>query len=389
MSVQVKTAQSTWASRFDELHERAMEQTGQGDFGDTDYHEGLRTLLAALDDSPPPEGPKRAAVEGQVMAQLVSRLHTRAQWQANPGYRDRNIPAPLIVMGVPRTGTTALHNLLSQDPQFQGIEKWLTGAPIVRPPRDTWEDHPQYRAVAAAVARMGEIAPDVMKAHGVYAHEVDECLLPMAQSFTSNWFPSQQDIPLYDRWLLDADETGSFRRYKDILRLIGLNDSRRWLLKNPSHVFGVEAMLAVFPDAIVVQTHRHPAASLASLVNLLDNIMRAYTGEGIDRPRRLARETAFWAEAMRRTMAVQDYTPDRIINIFQPDIRRDPLGVVRQIYEKGGLHLSADAETAMRTWAARNAENTEGGHSYAKIEEEGPIMDAFGPYIERYIEGRQ
>lgn len=374
----------SWAERRAELHERASAQSGGlTDFGDEAYHEGLDVLLAALDERAP-QGNKALAAEGLIVSGLAARLHTQAQWCVNPSYRDREIPAPLIVIGVPRTGTTALHNLLSCDSQFQGIEKWLCAAPLVRPGRDTWDANPQYQASVAATEQMFAIAPDVMKAHGIRADEVDECLVPMAQSFCSNWFPSQLDIPAYDRWLVGADETHSFCRYKDILRLVGLNDNRTWLLKNPSHVFGIEAMLAVFPDARVVQTHRHPSASLASLINLLDNVMRGYTGEGIDRQQRLARETAFWGEAVRRSMALQDRFPGRVVNVRQKDIRRDPLGVVRRIYGEMGLSLSADAEVAMTAWAARNADSTEGGHSYARIEEEGPILDAFADYIVRY-----
>ena len=375
---------NTWASRFEELHDKAMAQTGLSDFGGDDYHAGLRVLLESMDDTVPLGSPQQPAAEGLVTGVLASRLQTQAQWTANPAFRDRSITAPLIVIGVPRTGTTALHNLLSQDPQFQGIEKWLTGAPQVRPARETWDSHAQYVACEAAANQMFAIAPEVMRAHGVRADEVDECLLPMAQSFTSNLFPSQFALPLYDEWLVKADETASYQRYKDVLRLVGLNDDRRWLIKNPSHAFGIEAMLAVFPDACVVQTHRHPAASLASLVNLLANIMRAYTGEDIDRKFRLRRETRFWAEAVRRAMALQDRYPDRFVNVIQSDIRHDPLGVVRAIYGKFGLTLSTDAEAAMVKWATRNQEHAAQGHGYGKILNDGPIVEAFAPYIERY-----
>jgi hypothetical protein len=377
-------AGAQWTSRVDDLHEQARTQTGLKDFGDTTYQDGLKALLLALDANPPIGPGKIATAESLIVAALAARLHTQAQWQANPSFKLREIVAPLIVIGVPRTGTTALHNLLSQDPQFQGIEKWLTAAPIVRPPRTEWDAHPQYQASAEAVEKMISVAPEVMQAHGVMAEEVDECLVPMAQDFTSNWFPSQMDIPLYDHWLLEADETAAFLRYKDVLQLVGLNDERRWLLKNPSHVFGVEAMLAVFPDACVVQTHRHPAASLASLVNILANIIRLYTGEEIDRPARLARETAFWAEAVRRTIKIQDRFPDRFVNVMQPDIRRDPIGVVRKIYKHFGLLLSAEAETAMLAWSTKNAAKSDGGHNYATIDEQGPINEAFAPYIARY-----
>lgn len=372
------------ANRFDELHALASVRSGGlSDFGDTDYHAGLCVLLAALDADPMGEA-AQAATESVLVDPLIARLTTEAQWQANPCYRDREISRPLIVVGIPRTGTTALHNLLSQDPQFQGIEKWLCDGPMVRPAEAERDAHPQYQACAARVEQMFAIAPEVMKAHGVLASDVDECLVPMAQSFTSNWFPSNLDVPAYDRWFFGADETPSFRRYKDMLRLVGLNDDRPWLLKNPSHVFGIDALLAVFPDACIVQTHRDPVASLASLVNILGNIMIAYTGQDIDRPRRLARETAFWAEAMQRTMAAQDRQPERFVNIFQHDIRRDPLGVVRSIYSKFGLALSADAEQRMTGWAARNAQQAGEGHQYEKIADPSAIREAFGAYLERY-----
>ncbi|WP_176141707.1 sulfotransferase family protein [Sphingopyxis flava] len=372
-----------WQSRFDELHRRAAEQAGLSDFGDTGYHEGLRILLESLDEEGI-AGRKAAVAEAVILATLVARLQTESQWRAHSDYRTRTIATPVIVIGVPRTGTTALHNLLSQDPQFQGIEKLICDAPLVRPPRKAWSNHPQYQASVAMVEQMTAIAPQAMIAHGIQPDDVDECLLPMAQSFCSNTFPSQFDLPLYDRWLMAADETPSYSRYKDVLRLVGLNDDRRWLLKNPSHVFGIDALLAVFPDACVVQTHRHPAASLASLASLLDSLMTGLTGESIDRERRLRREAAFWAEGVRRTMAAQDRYPDRFVNVLQKDIRSDPLGVVRAIYTKFGLTLSAEAEAAMGGWAESSKEGGSEGHSYGKIRHDSSLLEAFASYIQRY-----
>lgn len=372
-----------WQSRFDELHRQAAARTGCSDFGDDSYHGGLRVLLESLDEEGV-SGGKAAMIEGVIVATLVSRLQTEAQWKAHPEYKSREIPAPVVVIGVPRTGTTALHNLLSQDPQFQGIERWICDAPLVRPSRDAWRDHPQYQASAALYDQFLAVAPEAMVAHGVKPDDVDECLLPMSQSFCSNTFPSQLDLPLYDRWLMQADETPSYRRYKDVLRLVGLHDDRRWLLKNPSHVFGIDALLAVFPDACVVQTHRHPAASLASLVSLLGSFMAGLTGEPLDRERRLQREAAFWAEGVRRTMAAQDRHPDRFVNVLQGEIRRDPLGVVQSIYRKFGIELSPEAKGTMETWASANTENAAQAHAYERIAKDSPLVAPFAAYIERY-----
>ncbi|HEY6870638.1 MAG TPA: sulfotransferase [Novosphingobium sp.] len=373
----------TWQERFEDLHRQAAAQAGYDDFGDTGYHEGLRVMLASLDEEQP-TGAAAAMAEGIIVTALVARLKTEQQWRAHPEYRTREIPAPVIVIGVPRTGTTALHNLLSRDPQFQGIEKWICEAPQVRPPRSTWPDNPDHRACVAAVERLMTIAPQMMVAHGIQPDDVDECLIPMTQDFTTNCFPSQMDLGLYDRWLMTADETPSYRRYKDVLRLVGLNDDRRWLLKNPSHVFGIDALLAVFPDACVVQTHRHPASSLASLASLLNSIVLAFTGAPIDRERRLKREAAFWAEGVRRTMAAQDRQPERFVNVLQGDIRKDPLGVVRTIYGKFGLTLSDEAEAAMRAFSDQNAEAAGEGHSYERVERDDPLLAPFAAYIERY-----
>jgi len=128
----LKMASAQWTSRVDDLHEQARTQTGLKDFGDTTYQDGLKALLLALDANPPIGPGKIATAESLIVAALAARLHTQAQWQANPSFKLREIVAPLIVIGVPRTGTTALHNLLSQDPQFQGIEIPI-GCSAIRP----------------------------------------------------------------------------------------------------------------------------------------------------------------------------------------------------------------------------------------------------------------
>lgn len=382
------TTTTSWQDRFGDLHRQAEERAGLGegvepDFGDTRYHEGLRTLLRSLDE----EGIGGGAgmmMEIFIVAALVSRLRTEADWKKHPEFRDKAVTAPVVVIGMPRTGTTALHNLLSQDAQFQGLERWLCDAPIVRPDRAAWAAHPQYQASEAMYEQFLAVAPDAMVAHGVKPDDVDECLLPMTQSFMSNAFPSQADLPTYDRWLMQADETASYARFKDMLRLVGLNDDRRWLLKNPSHVFGIDALLAVFPDACVVQTHRHPAAALASVVSLIGSFYDGLAGEPMDRQRRLQREATFWAEGVRRTMAAQDRHPDRFVNVKQGTIRRDPLGVVQAIYDKFDLTLSPEAKAAMEGWATANAEQSGQGHDYAKISSDDPVLAPFAAYVERY-----
>jgi|KBSSwiStaDraftv2_1062776.scaffolds.fasta_scaffold15601_3 hypothetical protein len=373
-----------WTERFDALHAAASAATGRTDFGDPRYHDGLRVLLRALDANPPATPVAEASATGLIVGALAGRLTTEAGWAQNPQALAERIERPLIVIGLPRTGTTALHQLLSQDPQFQGIERWLTGAPMVRPPRDGWEAHPQYQAVVQRIAAMAQAAPQVVAAHSPHADDVDECLLPMAQSFVCNWFASNLDVPDYDAWFRAQDETPSFERYREVLKLVGLGDSRRWLLKNPSHVFGVEALLNAFPDACVVQTHRHPAEAIASLMSLLGGIRDLMNGAPIDRAALLARETSFWAAGAARSIAAQDRHPGRFVNVTQAEIRQDPLAVVRRIYAHFDIPMSSEAEARFQAWAAANPPDGRSGHAYDAVPDAPAIAETFRLYIARY-----
>ncbi|MEZ5708302.1 MAG: sulfotransferase [Blastomonas sp.] len=372
-----------YRDRFDEMHAAAVAATGHDDFGDTRYEEGMRVLLDALDDNPPGGAAAQASADGVISGALSARLITQAGWNANPDYASQPVERPLIVIGLPRTGTTALHQLLSMDPQFQGFERWLTGNPMVRPPRDQWETHPAYQACVQRIEAMRAMAPEIMAAHSTDADEVDECLMPMAQSFVCNWFASNIDVPQYDAWFRNADETPSFLRYREVLKLVGLNDARRWLLKNPSHVFGIDALLNAFPDACIVQTHRHPAASMSSLMSLLGGIRELMTGEPVDRERLLAREAGFWAEGARRSMAAAERLPDRFCHVRQEEIRQDPMKVIEKIYGHFGIPMSAEAEKRFQAWAGNNPPDARSSHSYRQVERES-IAPLFADYIARF-----
>jgi len=369
--------------RFDELHAAASKAIGHDDFGDCDYHAGLRMLLASVDAGSLNAG-KAALAEHTIVGILSSRLITQTSWNTHPEWRGRQVDRPLIVIGVPRTGTTALHQLLSLDPQFQGIERWLMWGPLARPPRETWQDHPQYLATVAAIEQAHAAAPEVMAAHGTGADDMDECLTPMAQSFVSNFFPSMLEVEDYDAWFQQQDEMPSYRRFANMLRLIGREDDRRWLLKNPSHLFGIEALLKIFPDACVVQTHRHPAQAVASLTNLLAGFREMAGGTPVDRDAMQTREIDFWAAATRRGMAAQDRQPKRFVNVLQHETRANPLGVVERIYQHFGLDLSDEAERKMRIWAADNPPGGQSGHAYRPVDSQDYLVESFAPYIEHY-----
>lgn len=370
----------------EDLHRDAARLTGLSDFGATDYRVGLKVLLAALDSDPKLTLVGRQFAYGTLRSTLTARLHTQRGWTARPECLARSIHRPLVITGIPRTGTTALHKLLSMDAQFQGLEHWLTETPMVRPLRSTWAGHPAFEASVASLEAFFTMMPEMRKAHDIVAEEVDECLEVLRQSFVSNRFPSSVFLPSYDRWFLQQEETASYRRYADILRLVGANDDRRWLLKNPGHVAQIEALLTVFPDACVVQTHRDPVKAIPSLCSTLHMARRMFEGEAA-RPEVLGpRECAYWQRAVERTEQVRRLRPAQFCDVDHRRFHLDPLGIVREIYAHFDLTLSAQAERSMQGWIERDRARAQDEHRYT-VEgygvSEKQIRDAFAAYRER------
>ena len=159
-----------------------------------------------------------------------------------------SIERPIFVTGLPRTGTTAIHRLLTADPRHQGLELWLAEFPQPRPPRETWSQNPVFQQIDAQFAKAHEENPDYTGLHYMTADEVEECWQLLRQSLHSVSYETLAHLPTYSQWLAEQDWTKPYRRHRKNLQLIGLNDAeKRWVLKNPSHLFALDALFADLP----------------------------------------------------------------------------------------------------------------------------------------------
>jgi hypothetical protein len=350
----------------DALHAAATQTTGGlTDFGAPDYLPGLRALLASMDADTRFNDIGRQFGMGNVVGTLAARLYTERGWKQRPDFNGVAIRRPLVITGIPRTGTTALHKLLSMDPQFQGLEHWLTEAPQVRPPRDTWESNPAYRASVAGLETYFTIMPEMRLAHDIVADEVDECLEVLRQGFISNRFGSGMNVPSYDQWFQGQDELPSYRRFVDVLRLVGADEpGKRWLLKNPGHVAQIDCLFEVLPDACVIQTHRDPVKAIPSLCSTLHMARRMFEGDAARADVIGPREIEYWAQAMEKTDRARQRRPDQFHDVDQRDIHRDPMGVIRTIYDRFDLTLSDAATAAMQCWIDASPTTRHGEHRY-------------------------
>jgi Sulfotransferase family len=344
----------------------ASTATGLTDFGDDDFSPGLDLFLDCLDRETLLSDGGRDMTMGQIKMFLTSRLHSEQGWKSRPDALRHPISAPLIITGIVRSGTTALHKLLSMDPQFQGLEHWLTRAPQVRPPRETWATNPAYRQAAGVVDAMIDGAPEMRVDHMMSAAEVEESIFLLPQTFVCNMFPSQWNIPTYDAWYREQDETPSYARFAKNLQLIGANaPDRRWLLKNPTDLFAMGAVLNVFPDAMIVQTHRDPLQAVPSVTNLIAAARRLFEGAQSDPAAVGKRETEFWALALARAAEARGRTRIPVFDVEFSDIIRDLLGVVQAIYTHFGLTLTQVGEAAMRDWLAGHPRQSVTLHRFA------------------------
>ena len=374
-----------------QLHDAAAAQIdGWSDFGAGDYRRGLEVLLHSMDYDPRwSEDGRRRGWLG-LASVLAARGHAVRAMAQTPGWDARPITAPIFITGVPRTGTTALHKLLAVDPQFQGLQTWITGAPQPRPPRHTWEANPRFqRSVAELEARHRE-KPAALAAHAMAAEEVDECCLILRQGFVSNLFTCGWSAQSYDLWRREASEAHCYAHFERVLRLIGSNEpDKRWLLKNPGHIENLDTLFAQFPDAKVIQTHRDPAKAIPSLCALLiGNHALFEDGRVEERAWQMGLvETDKWARAIRRAEPVRQAHSGQVLDVIHSDFHRDPMGTVERIYTFAGLTLNDEVRAGMALRIEEKPELAHGPHRYSLEDfglSAGLVHEAFGDYVERF-----
>jgi hypothetical protein len=353
------TSARTDVGGFDELHASASRLTGLDDFGGgDDYADGLRVLLRsyAQEAGLTPAGSKRT--RGLLRGALVSRLLAEAAWREFPQHAGVTIERPVFVTGLPRTGTTALHRLLTADPAHQGPELWLTEIPQPRPPRAEWESHPIFLALRDAYGSV-----DFAGVHHMGPEQVEECWRLLCQSMTSVSFECTAHIPGYSAWLDSHDWTAAYARHRRNLQLIGLHDrGRRWVLKNPSHLFALDALFAAYPDAVVIQTHRDPGTVIASVCSLNERASAGWStvfaGPVVGQA-----QLSLWSRGLRRFRADRArHDPSRFIDVRHADLAGDPMGTIEMIYERLGSRLSGPARIAVREAILRGTPKP--AHSY-------------------------
>jgi hypothetical protein len=387
-------APASFADSRDALHEEARKATGLDDFGDPSYQEGLAILLESLDEDENLSPLGRGIYRGQLVNILATRLRVEARLKDRPDVLDIEVRRPIVITGLVRTGSTALHCLMGQDPGIQKLEYWLAAEPQPRPPRDTWAAHPDFETARKELDFLYDTTPDLMAVHEMKADWPEECRHILQQCFTDDRFETSATLPRYNEWYHGTPHPETYRRHKMLIQLIGSTDpERRWLLKYPVHLRQLGALFDVYPDACIVQTHRDPRTVMASYASFISKIRRMHQRE-VDTAYIAREQMESWAHAAEAGMRFRDEQGEaQFLDLQFRDFMADPIGSVKHIYAHFDQTLSPEGEKQLQAWQDEHPQGKHGQHTYEKKEigvSEEEILERFAEYMKRYdLEGER
>ena len=379
-----------FAEAEESLHDEAISIAGSDDFGQPSYLEGFRVLLDAYQREARFNENGRRGARRMLRDTLVQRLRCETQWKAQPHILETSIERPLVICGLVRTGSTALHYLMGQDPALQVLQYWLAGSPRPRPARERWNQEPDFIRARDEIEAMYAADPSLKSIHFMMPDGPEECRHLLMQEFTDDSFEANAHVPTYWEWLRQADMLTAYQRHRDLLKLIGSTDSTRpWLLKYPVHMRFLSTFLEVYPDACVILTHRHPLQVLPSYVSLIAGF-RALNENQIDRVDIAHRQLELWADAANELVRLRKRRGEaQFYDVYFDDFMADPVECVGRIHRHFGREMGPDSVKALNAWQLQNPQHKHGRHEYATAPEDvglsrNQILDRFANYLEYF-----
>ena len=367
----------------------ACRRAGIARFGHPDMAEPLRVYLRALDEEASLSALGRGAAHWDVLRLLGNVLRMDQEEAANPMIATQPIARPVFVLGLPRSGTSFLHNLIATDPAILAPRCWQTMHPWPIDPPGAPDRRP---AIADRQLRaFARIAPEFPGLHPLRGCSTQECTDITAHSFRSLRFDTLHEIPSYRAWLDATGHAEAYRFHRRFLRHLqaqaapGEGCLGRWVLKSPDHVFALAAIREEYPDAHLVFVHRDPLKVMASVARLTE-VLRAPFTRQLDRVAIGAQVTRHWLGATAAMMAHED-DPARTTHIQYRALIADPVGTARLIYERTGMDFNERVAAGMAA-QFRAAPNGGYGHPAYRWADHGLdpacLAEQFRPYLEHF-----
>jgi hypothetical protein len=367
---------------------------GLSNFGDDLHRQPLERLLYSLEQEARLNDIGAAVLRQRVVDILATRLRVQAYLQRYPEIRDEEISAPLVIVGLPRTGTTMLHRTIAADHRMYAPLWYETRFPC---PSLDWNPAGQDQRVSdgkAEIKAMVDANPDLLSVHPMDAMGPDEDIMLLEQSFYSFTIQSFARLPSFDAWIEAQDHTPGYEYLKLLLKFLQWQKKRtgqqaqRWTLKAPHHLHYMDLIFKVFPDASVVQSHRDPLETIPSLASMISEIWMIYS-DHVD-PHEVGRQwSRKFASGMNHTMDVRKQVGEgRFLDLWFQDTVSQPLVEIQKVYDFIGMDFTAQAKTEMQKWQDFNRRELRPSHAYT-LEQfgftEAGLAEQFSRYRQRFI----
>ena len=352
----------------DEILGEAMRRVGLSDFGDDAWREGYQVFLGALESEARLHFIGRVLARSDVLNWLENRLQMTDARKRHPEIEQQPIERPLFITGLPRTGTSILHDLLGHDPGARVPRAWEVRHPCPPPERASYETDERIARADEEVRLWSEIVPEYDSMHELGARLPVECIQLTAHEFRSDELSGRHLVPSYAGWLAGADLVPAYAFHRQMLKLLQWRaPGQHWVLKAPSHLGALDALLAVYPDARIIWTHRDPLTVMASVASILfstawvrsdavdaDQVLGWFTGETC-------------AALLAAGSAVRDRADvdaSQFCDVRYADLALDPGKTIAGIYDHFGIAFDARAEAAIRRAIQAKPQDRHGRHRY-------------------------
>lgn len=372
----------------DELEEGARNATGLDDFGSPYYREGLERTVEALNTEAELNDIGRVIQHATISNALIQRLKIEDTYKQHPDIDKEVIAGPVFVIGLPRTGTTALSQLVAADPQFRSLRMWESQQPTPPPEAATQYTDPRIAQAEAGTQMLYEMFPLMKALYHSEATAATECQDLMGMSFRTFHFDGVVRVPSYLAWLMDCDMGETYTFHRKVLKLLQWHcKPNLWHLKTPVHVFALDALLAAYPDAKFMWSHRDPANVMASVCSLIKYV-RSWSSDRDDAEELGAEQLASWREGIRRAMEFRERVGDeRFTDVSFADLQNNPVGTLERAYQKLGLTFSDATVRSVEQWAQGHKPGAHGVHEYALADyglTPEQVRTSFADYLATY-----
>jgi hypothetical protein len=347
----------------------AREETGLSDFGPDDFRTPLSLLMNSLENEANLTFIGRVLARQDVLVFLKNRLQIVDTLKQHPEIERQEIKEPLFILGPARSGTSILHELLTQDPRHRTLRSWEARYPCPPPEEATYETDPRIAQADRDLSLWPKLVPDYRAMHEMGAQIPTECGDITANAFLGDRFPALHQVPSYAAGIAQLDMLPAYQIHKQILQILQFKVKReRWLLKAPAHMNWLSTLFQVYPDARIIQTHRDPLQIMGSSVSLISAILwmrtKAVDPEGV----KLAFGPAYYEPQLYNVMRQRDegeVPAEQFFDVRFQDMMETPFETIRSVYDYFGWDCTQEAESLMRSYLDHKPRGKFGKHFYS------------------------